>query len=145
MKVVIAIADVPNLNNRVYSHAALEHVCATYANRECFGMLGMPECPPVAPTPESAEEDPDTFLSGMTVPPDRVSHTVTNLRMEDGKLVGDVAVLSTPMGVIVRQLLDENVPLQFRTAGIGNFNRVGDHIEVTDFHLASINAVKDGA
>lgn len=131
MKVEIATADVPNLNNRVYTRAALENACTEFQGKECLGMLGMPEY---------------TGLGDeCAVDMNRVSHVVTNLRMEDDRLIGDVRVLDTPCGNIVRQLIEAGATPMFRSAGIGNIKQVGDHFEVTDFRLVSVNAVSDGA
>lgn len=74
---------------------------------------------------------------GVSVALSEVSHTVENLRIEEGFLVGDITVLDTPKGRDLERLLDS---CDFRATGLGVIR--GGH--VTDYNLISIDAVLDG-
>lgn len=55
----------------------------------------------------------------------RISHKITNMRIIDGDLVGDIDFLKTPMGIIASILLDEGVNLKTSIRGVGMTNKEG--------------------
>lgn len=122
--VTILKADVPNANGRIYPRETVEEMvkqCAANQNR-IFGTIGMPEG------------------NGLNIA--EISHTVNNLRItESGDLIGDVMVLSTPKGEVMKELLAHGT-YDYRTAGIGKIDENG---VVSDFRLISISMVSDGA
>jgi hypothetical protein len=120
MKVQIMRADVPNSNGIVYPLSALEECIQASKAETIFGML-----------------DPGDITN---VDFSKVSHIVDNLQIEDGYLVGDVQILQSAKGDLLKKLLEE-VHIDFRASGTGV--RVGNTI--TNFKLISIDAVYDGA
>lgn len=117
MKVVIQQADVPNLNGRIYPKDLLEKVIES---QSLMGMVGMNET--------------------STLELEKVSHKVENLRMENGYLVGELKILSTPMGKTLSQLpYNEN---SFRLSGVGTVDKDG---RVENFSPIAINYTKDPA
>jgi hypothetical protein len=131
MTVVITKADVPNANNRIYPRAVLEDVIETVAKNSnpprVFGTIGMPE--------------------GVDLEVSKFSHTVSNLRLnEKGQFLGDVLILETPQGEVMRKILEVDNTRSFRMAGIGKLEDNPDGTTtVVDFRLLSVNFVKDGA
>jgi hypothetical protein len=129
--VVIAEADVPNKNGRVYPRAVLEQMIREVDRKadpaRVFGTIGMP--------------------SDSTLDLARVSHSVSDLHVtHDGKLLGKVMILATPQGELLQKVLEAEPSRQFRMAGIGKLEDNEDGTTtVTDFRLLSINLVRDGA
>lgn len=123
--VVIATANVPNRNDRIYTIETLQDIVERKAGTAVLGQIGMPS--------RTFAGLPDTF---------NLSHRVLNLRLEGENLVGDVEILSTPQG---KMLNDTIASMDFRFCGVGKVNKVENGFEVSDFTLSSINAVQDGA
>lgn len=122
-------ADVKNRNGRVYPQNTLLKECKRYINEyvekgRALGELNHP--------------------TGPTVNLDRVSHIVKEL-YEDGKNVyGKAKVLDTPMGKIVKNLIDEGAQLGVSTRGMGSLSKKNGYQEVQeDFMLAAIDIVAD--
>lgn len=116
MKIKIQKLDEPNLNGRTYTKD-------TFSKSLGRTVLG--------------------DLDGSIVDLGGVSHQVENLRIEDGFLVGDLVVLSTPQGKILDQILENlSAEANFRTCGYGN---VDDFGVVTDFEIVSVSLVNDPA
>ena len=76
---------------------------------------------------------------------DRVSHLITEMRREDNDFYGKAKILSTPMGEIVKSLLDEGVKIGVSTRGLGSVKAGRDGVmEVQkDFHLSTVDIVTD--
>lgn len=75
---------------------------------------------------------------------DKVSHRITNLRFEGNDVVGKATVLNTPMGQIVRGLLDGGVKLGVSSRGMGSVEKKGTHNVVKeDFVLSTVDIVQD--
>lgn len=118
--------DVPNANGRVYSTEVITKAVDAYnekiRNGTALGQLGMPV--------------------GLSVSFAEVSHTVEEIRIEDGKAFAKVRILSTPPGNVVKELIRAGARTDQRTAGSGH---VDEHGVVTDFQITSVNVVGDGA
>jgi hypothetical protein len=141
--VQIAQADVPNKNGRTYSKETLESAIKKFEDKPIFGMIGMPEITFREPT---NKDETCVEFSSLHVPDEKISHKIENLRFdEQGYLIGDVTVLATPYGQILKTLLTEEVRTDFRTAGFAQMEERDGVTYVTDFQLTSINAVNDGA
>lgn len=130
--VTILECDKPNLNGRVYPREAVEKMIADVQTKpgmmgRVFGTIGMPK--------------------GSSLDITEISHSVSNLRiMEDGRVMGDMMVLDTPKGKVLKELLSpENHSYSFRTAGIGQIKEENGVKVVHDYRLISISAVSDGA
>ena len=76
---------------------------------------------------------------GPTVNLDRVSHKFTSLRQEGTNFIGKAQILSTPMGSIAKNLLDEGVKLGVSSRGVGSLNKTNEGYSVVgeDFTLAT--------
>jgi len=122
-------SDVKNRNGRIYPKNTLAketgRYITEYVNKgRALGELNHP--------------------TGPTVNLDRVSHIVKELH-EDGKNVyGKAKVLDTPMGKIVKNLIDEGAQLGVSTRGMGSLKAKNGYQEVQeDFMLAAIDIVAD--
>jgi hypothetical protein len=122
-------SDTKNRNGRVYPQPTMLKECKRYINEyvnkgRALGELNHP--------------------TGPTVNLDRVSHIVKEL-YEDGKNVyGKAKVLDTPMGKIVKNLIDEGAQLGVSTRGMGSLKTKNGYQEVQeDFMLAAIDIVAD--
>ncbi len=60
---------------------------------------------------------------GTTMNLDRVSHTITNIRIVDGDLIGDIDFLKTPMGIIASTFVNEGVNLKTSIRAVGTVNK----------------------
>jgi hypothetical protein len=69
---------------------------------------------------------------------DRVSHLVTQMWMDGAYGMGKLQILPTPMGNIIRTLLESGVKLGVSSRGSGN---VDDGGEVSDFEIVTIDVV----
>ena len=89
-------ADVKNRNGRVYPMEVLEKEVAKYNKnfvneKRAFGELGHPD--------------------GPTVNLERVSHMITKLQPQGKNFIGEAKIMDTPMGKIVKNLMDEGAKL----------------------------------
>jgi hypothetical protein len=116
-------ADVKNRNGRVYPMEILQKEVAKYnknfiQEKRAFGELGHPD--------------------GPTVNLERVSHMITSLK-EDGKnFIGEAKIMSTPMGEIVKSLMDEGAKLGVSSRGMGSLDQKnGANYVRDDFYLAT--------
>ena len=69
---------------------------------------------------------------------DRVSHMITEMYMDGANGIGKLKVLPTPMGNIVRTLLESGVKLGVSSRGSGNVTESGD---VSDFEIVTVDVV----
>lgn len=69
---------------------------------------------------------------------DRVSHMITDIYMDGGNGLGKLKILPTPMGNIVKTLLESGVKLGVSSRGSGNVNESG---EVKDFEIVTVDIV----
>jgi hypothetical protein len=69
---------------------------------------------------------------------DRVSHMITQMWMDGPNGMGKLKVLPTPMGNIVRTLLESGVKLGVSSRGSGN---VTDNGEVSEFQIVTVDVV----
>ena len=122
--------DIKNRNGRIYPSATLESEMKRYQKdfietKRALGELGHPDGPQI---------------NG-----DRVSHLITDMRREGNDFYGKAKILSTPMGEIVKSLLDEGVKIGVSTRGLGSVKAGRDGVmEVQkDFHLSTVDIVTD--
>jgi hypothetical protein len=69
---------------------------------------------------------------------DRVSHMITQMYMDGANGMGKLKILPTPMGSIVRTLLENDVKLGVSSRGSGNVTESGD---VSDFEIVTVDIV----
>ena len=122
--------DIKNRNGRIYPSSTLESEMNRYQNefidtKRALGELGHPDGPQI---------------NG-----DRVSHLITEMRRDKNDFYGKAKILSTPMGEIVKSLLDEGVKIGVSTRGLGSVKAGRDGVmEVQkDFHLSTVDIVTD--
>lgn len=117
-------AEIQNRNGRMYPREMLQKEIERY-NREyveknrAFGELGHPE--------------------GPTINLDRVSHMITELRCEGDNFIGKAKIMNTPMGNIVKSLIDEGANLGVSSRGMGSIKTEGHDVQIVqdDFYLAT--------
>ena len=116
-------ADIKNRNGRVYPMEILTKEVANYNRKfvnekRAFGELGHPD--------------------GPTVNLERVSHLVTELYPDGKNIIGEARILETPMGKIVKTLMDEGTKLGVSSRGMGSLDeRNGAKYVRDDFYLAA--------
>ena len=126
---VFMMADQPNRNRRVYESKILKPAVEKYIQEQvksgrAVGELNHPE--------------------GPTINLDKVSHLITDLRFEGANVVGKAKILNTPMGQIVKGLLEGGVKLGVSSRGMGSLvERNGVNYVKDDFHLATVDIVQD--
>ena len=123
IKGVFMQADIKNRNGRVYPMETLQKEVGRY-NKEyikenrAYGELGHPD--------------------GPTVNLERASHMITALYPDGKNFIGEAKVLSTPMGNIVKNLMDEGGKLGVSSRGMGSLEqRNGANYVGKDFYLAT--------
>ena len=123
IKGVFMQADIKNRNGRVYPMEVLNKEVNRY-NKEyinekrAFGELGHPE--------------------GPTVNLDKVSHMITKLYPDGKNFIGEAKIMSTPMGNIVKSLMDEGAKLGVSSRGMGSLDQKnGANYVRNDFYLAT--------
>ena len=81
---------------------------------------------------------------GPSINLDKVSHIIESLKWNGNDVVGKARILETPMGNIVRGLLDGGVQLGVSTRGMGSLEeRNGVMYVKDDFHLSTVDIVQD--
>ena len=122
IKGIFMQADVKNRNGRVYPFEVLEKEVKKYnknfiREKRAFGELGHPE--------------------GPTVNLERVSHLITDLYPDGKNFIGEAKIMETPMGKIVKNLMDEGAKLGVSSRGMGSLDqRNGANYVRDDFYLA---------
>ena len=123
IKGIFMQADIKNKNGRVYPMEILQKEVKRY-NKEfinekrAYGELGHPE--------------------GPTVNLERASHMITALYPDGKNFIGEAKVLSTPMGEIVKSLMDEGAKLGVSSRGMGSLEQKnGANYVRDDFYLAT--------
>jgi hypothetical protein len=118
-------ADIQNRNGRMYPGEILEKECQRYMKEaveqgRAYGELGHP--------------------NGPSINLDRVSHLITNLRQEGSNYIGTAKLMETPMGNIVKGLIDGGGSLGVSTRGLGSLaedKARGCMVVQDDFKLAT--------
>lgn len=123
--------DVPTQNRRVYPESILRRefnrLAEGMSRRSVFGELDHPE-------------DGKTKLQ-------RVSHLITNLRIEDGVIIGEAEILDTPFGKVLQALAQAGARIGVSSRGYGSTTSDADGNDVVgeDFQLMTFDFVADPA
>jgi hypothetical protein len=123
IKGVFMQAEIKNRNGRIYPMNVLESEINRYNKKfinenRAYGELGHPE--------------------GPTVNLDRVSHMVTSLKKEGNDFIGEAKIMDTPMGKIVKNIMDEGGKLGVSSRGMGSLEQKnGANYVKKDFMLAA--------
>ena len=75
---------------------------------------------------------------GLNINLDRVSHMITEMWMEDQNGYGKLKILPTPMGQLVKTMLESGVKLGVSSRGSGEVTESGD---VSDFEIITVDVV----
>ena len=116
-------ADIKNRNGRVYPMEVLDEEVKNYnknfiKQNRAFGELGHPD--------------------GPTVNLERVSHMITSLEPDGKNFIGEAKIMDTPMGKIVKNLMDEGAKLGVSSRGMGSLDsKNGANYVRDDFYLAT--------
>ncbi len=71
---------------------------------------------------------------------DRVSHMITNMWMDGPNGYGKLKILPTPMGQLIKTMLESGVKLGVSSRGSGNVSDDGSN-EVSDFEIITVDMV----
>tara|TARA_B100000424_G_C22940054_1_gene500262 strand:+ start:309 stop:935 length:627 start_codon:yes stop_codon:yes gene_type:complete len=77
---------------------------------------------------------------GLNINLDRVSHMITEMWMDGPNGYGKLKVLPTPMGSLVKTMLENGVKLGVSSRGSGNVNEDGSG-QVSDFEIITVDVV----
>lgn len=122
-------AEQKNRNGRIYPKPVMEKALGKYNSEQvskgrAVGELNHPE--------------------GPTVNLDKVSHKIESLNWKGNDVVGKATILETPMGQIVKGLLDGGVNLGVSTRGMGSLKNGNNAMVVQpDFMLNAVDIVQD--
>ena len=123
IKGIFMQADIKNRNGRIYPMEVLQKEVKRYNKqyvneKRAFGELGHPD--------------------GPTVNLERASHLVTALYPDGKNFIGEAKILSTPMGEIVKSLMDDGAKLGVSSRGMGSLDQKnGANYVRNDFYLAT--------
>ena len=122
-------AEQQNRNNRIYPKDILEAATAKYVKEQvktgrAVGELNHPE--------------------GPAINLDKVSHRITELKWVGNDVVGKALILDTPMGKIVKGLVEGGCKLGVSSRGMGTVEqKEGKTFVKSDFVLATVDIVQD--
>lgn len=77
---------------------------------------------------------------GLNINLDRVSHMITEMWMDGPNGYGKLKILPTPMGQLVKTMLESGVKLGVSSRGSGNVSESGNG-EVSDFEIITVDVV----
>ena len=126
---IFAQAEKKNRNGRIYPMPIIEKAVNKYDTEQvqrgrAVGELNHPE--------------------GPTVNLDKVSHKINKLEFQGNDVVGEASILKTPMGEVVKGLLDCDVTFGVSTRGMGSLSQRNNAMVVNDdYILNAVDIVQD--
>ena len=125
MKGICIQGGVRNANQRVYPVNEIGRAVKTLSDQIAGGysVLGEVDHP-----------------EGLTVNLDRVSHMISEMWMDGPNGYGKMKILPTPMGSLVKTMLESGVKLGVSSRGSGNVKEDGSG-EVSDFEIITVDVV----
>jgi hypothetical protein len=128
---IFAQAEQVNRNSRIYPKALMEREINAYVKnyvneRKALGELSHP-------------------TARVNIDPERASHLITSLKINENNVYGKAVILDTPPGKILKAFIDEGVKWGVSTRALGSVKTRTDgiHIVQDDFQLKCIDAVTD--
>mgnify|MGYP001445399140 FL=1 len=123
LKGICIQGGVRNANERVYPVSEIGRAVKTLNDQitEGYSVLGEVDHP-----------------EGLNINLDRVSHMMTNMWMEENNGYGKMKILPTPMGQLVKTMLESGVKLGVSSRGSGEVNESGD---VSGFEIITVDVV----
>ena len=124
MKGIFIQGGVKNANERVYPVSEIENAVDTLNKQitEGYSVLG-------------EVDHPDDLKINL----DRVSHMITNMWMDGANGFGKLKILPTPMGQLVKTMLESGVKLGVSSRGSGNVSDMDG--KVSDFEIITVDIV----
>lgn len=124
MKGIFIQGGVKNANERVYPVSEIETAVQTLNEQisEGYSVLG-------------EVDHPDDLKINL----DRVSHMITGMWMDGANGFGKLKILPTPMGQLVKTMLESGVKLGVSSRGSGNVNDMDG--KVSDFEIVTVDIV----
>ena len=125
MKGICIQGGVKNANQRVYPVNEIQRAVSTLNDqiKGGYSVLGEVDHP-----------------EGLNINIDRVSHMITETWMEGDNGYGKLKILPTPMGNLVKTMLEAGVKLGVSSRGSGNVMEDGSG-EVSDFEIITVDVV----
>jgi hypothetical protein len=125
LKGIMIQGGVRNANQRVYPVNEIGRAVKTLNDQitEGFSVLGEVDHP-----------------EGLNINIDRVSHMITECWMDGDNGYGKLKILPTPMGQLVRTMLEAGVKLGVSSRGSGNVSEDGSNT-VSDFEIITVDVV----
>jgi copper chaperone CopZ len=126
---VFTQAEKKNRNGRIYRNEVLDREMNRYikeyvSTNRALGELNHPQSP--------------------SVNPERACHLTVEMKKSGNDWIGKSKVLDTPMGNIVRALIEGGAQMGVSTRGLGSIKNVGGVNEVqSDFKLICVDVVSD--
>ncbi len=120
---IFMMAEQKNRNGRVYPLSEIAGAVNSLAQKiaETRGVMG-------------ELDHPNTLQINL----DRVSHIITECRMEGSNAVGKMRLLDTPMGQIAKNIINAGVAIGVSSRGAGNVNESG---HVSGFNVITVDIV----
>jgi len=124
MKGIFIQGGVKNANERVYPVSEIENAVDTLNKQiqEGYSVLG-------------EVDHPDDLKINL----DRVSHTIQSMWMDGPNGFGKLKILPTPMGQLVKTMLESGVKLGVSSRGSGNVSDMDG--KVSDFEIITVDIV----
>ena len=125
MKGIFIEGGVKNANQRVYPVNEIQKAVASINEqiKGGYSVLGEVDHP-----------------EGLNINLDRVSHMIENMWCEDAKGLGKLKILPTPMGHLVKTMLESGVKLGVSSRGSGIVSEDGSG-NVSDFEIVTVDIV----
>ena len=124
MKGIFIQGGVKNANERVYPVNEIENAVDTLNKQISEGNSVLGEV-----------DHPDDLKINL----DRVSHMITNMWMDGPNGFGKLKILPTPMGQLIKTMLESGVKLGVSSRGSGNVNESDGR--VSDFEIITVDIV----
>ena len=125
MKGICIQGGIKNANQRVYPVQEIAKATKTLNDQITSGYSVLGEV-----------DHPDDLKINL----DRVSHMITEMWMDGPNGYGKMKILPTPMGQLVKTMLESGVKLGVSSRGSGNMSEYGNG-EVSDFEIITVDVV----
>ena len=125
MKGICIQGGIKNANERVYPVQEIARATKTLNDQISSGYSVLGEV-----------DHPDDLKINL----DRVSHMITEMWMDGPNGYGKMKILPTPMGQLVKTMLESGVKLGVSSRGSGNISEYGNG-EVSDFEIITVDVV----
>lgn len=124
MKGIFIQGDVKNANQRIYPSHEIRKAVGSINEQVKNGYSVLGEV-----------DHPDDLKINL----DRVSHMITDIYMDGSDGIGTLKILPTPMGNLIKTMLESGVKLGVSSRGSGNVNESTGH--VSDFEIITVDVV----